>query len=184
MLTNVLMRRILHQRPDLASERSRPGPGAQAWDKRLLGLGLLLSVAMLITAGLDSGRFHWTPRVPWGWAALGAGLILAGMVLFLRALQENPFFSAVVRVQRERGHSVCDSGPYRIVRHPGNAGMILGTLGFPLLFGSGWSALPALLSVALMVARTRLEDAFLQQELPGYREYQRATRHRLIPGLW
>ena len=184
MLTNALMRLVLHNRPDLARERSKPGPGAEAWDKRLLAQGALVTVAMLVLAGLDSGRFGWSPRVAWIWPACGALLTLAGTGIFLQAMRENRFFSAVVRVQGDRGHTVCDSGPYRIVRHPGNAGMIVGTLGFPLLFMSAWSAIPALLSVALMVARTRLEDAFLEKNLEGYQDYQRTTRYRLAPGGW
>ncbi len=184
MLTNALMRVVLRKHPDLARERAKPGSGAEAWDKRLLGLGSLLTLAMLVVAGLDSGRFHWSPRVSWTWPAGGALLALAGMGVFLAAMSENRFFSAVVRIQRDRGHTVCTSGPYRIVRHPGNAGMLLGTIGVPLLFMSAWSAIPAVLSVALMVARTGLEDAVLERDLEGYRDYQRATRYRLVPGIW
>ncbi len=184
VLTNAGMRVILRKRPDLARERSRPGPGGEAWDRRLLGIGFLLNVGMLVVAGLDSGRFHWTPRVSSAWSAFGAAVTVAGTIVFLRALRENRFFSAVVRVQRDRGHAVCSSGPYGIVRHPGNAGMIVGTLGFPLLFMSAWSAIPALLSVVLMVVRTRREDSVLEKELEGYQEYQRATPYRLVPGIW
>ncbi len=62
--------------------------------------------------------------------------------------------------------------------------MIVGTLGLPLLLMSAWSAIPALLAVALLVVRTRLEDSTLESELDGYRDYQRATHYRLVPGLW
>ncbi len=72
VLTNAGMRVILRKRPDLARERSRPGPGGEAWDRRLLGIGFLLNVGMLVVAGLDSGRFHWTPRVSSAWSAFGA----------------------------------------------------------------------------------------------------------------
>ncbi len=184
VLSNVLMRMILRRHPDLAKERSRPGPGAEAWDKRLLGAGSLLTIAMLVIAGLDSGRFGWSPRVSWIWSAGGAALILAGMGVFLWAMNANRFFSAVVRIQRDRGHAVCSAGPYRFVRHPGNAGMIVSTIGFPLLFLSAWSAIPALLSIALMVVRTHLEDTALAKNLEGYREYQRTCRYRLVPGIW
>jgi protein-S-isoprenylcysteine O-methyltransferase Ste14 len=184
MLTNTLMRLILRRHPALARERSKPGPGTVAWDKQLLALGALLTLAMLVVAGLDSGRFGWSPRVSWTWSACGVLLSLAGTGVFLAAMQENRFFSAVVRIQSDRGHAVCDTGPYAIVRHPGHAGMILGTLGFPLIFLSAWSAIPVLLAIALMVVRTRMEDAFLEQNLEGYRDYQRATRFRLVPGIW
>jgi protein-S-isoprenylcysteine O-methyltransferase Ste14 len=184
VLMNALTRLILRKDPELAKERAKPGPGAKDWDRRLLGLGFLLTLAMLVIAGLDAGRYHWDPRLTWPWSVAGLLLSLGGMSLFLLALKENRFFSAVVRIQSDRGHTVCTSGPYRIVRHPGNVGMIIGTLGLPLLFMSAWGAVPALISVALMIARTRLEDSALENELAGYRDYQRATRYRLVPGLW
>jgi protein-S-isoprenylcysteine O-methyltransferase Ste14 len=181
---SVLTRLVLRKDADLVKERARPGPGAKSWDKKLLGLGLLLTLAMLVVAGLDAGRFHWSPRLTWPWSVAGILLSVSGMGIFLLALRENRFFGAVVRIQSDRGHTVCDSGPYRVVRHPGNAGMIVGTIGLPLLFMSTWSAVPALLSVVVLIARTRLEDAVLENELDGYRAYQRATRHRVVPGLW
>jgi protein-S-isoprenylcysteine O-methyltransferase Ste14 len=184
VLMNILTRLTLRQDPELAKERAKPGPGAKGWDKKLLGLGLLLTLALLVIAALDAGRYGLSPQLTWPWSVAGVLLSLVGMGIFLLALKENRFFSAVVRIQGERGHTVCTSGPYRIVRHPGNAGMIIGTIGLPLLFMSAWSAIPALLTVGLMIARTRLEDSTLENELDGYRDYQRATRYRLVPGLW
>jgi protein-S-isoprenylcysteine O-methyltransferase Ste14 len=183
-LTFASMQLVLRRDPELAKERARPGPGAKAWDKKLLGVGFLLTLATLVVAGLDAGRFCWAPRMGWPWAVVGALSIVGGMAIFLLALRENRFFSAVVRIQGDRGQTVCRTGPYRAIRHPGNAGMIVGTLGLPLLFLSAWSAIPAALSVALLVARTRLEDAALADELDGYRDYRRATRFRLVPGIW
>ena len=184
VLMSLLTRLVLRHAPDLAEERAKPGQGAMTWDKMLLGVELLLTVATLVVAGLDSGRFHWRPRLSWVWVPVGIGLNLAGMAMFLLALRVNRFFSAVVRIQTDRGQTVCTTGPYRVVRHPGNAGMIVGLLGFPLLFSSAWSFVPVLLSVAVMVVRTRLEDALLENELDGYSDYMRTTHFRLLPGVW
>jgi protein-S-isoprenylcysteine O-methyltransferase Ste14 len=120
----------------------------------------------------------------WPWSVAGLLVSFLGMGIFLLALKENRFFSSVVRIQSDRDHTVCDSGPYKVVRHPGNAGMIIGTLGLPLLFLSAWSAIPASLFIVLMVMRTSLEDTALADELTGYRDYQHRTRYRLVPGLW
>lgn len=184
LLMAALTRRVLHESPELDKERAKPGPGAKSWDKTLLGLGFLATLAMQIVAGLDAGRYHWEPQLGWPWSLAGVLICLSGMGLFLLALKTNRFFSSVVRIQSERGHTVCDSGPYRLVRHPGNAGMILGTLGLPPLFMSAWSAIPASLFIVLMILRTGLEDAALTRELDGYRAYQRTTRYRLLPGIW
>ena len=184
LLMAVLTRRILHRTPELENERAKPGPGVKGWDKKLLGFGFLSTLATLVVAGLDAGRYHWEPVLSWPWSLAGLFLNLAGMGVFLAALKENRFFSSVVRIQSDRGQTVCDSGIYRIVRHPGYTGMILGNLGLPMLFMSAWSAIPALLFIVLMVVRTHLEDSTLANELDGYREYQRVTRHRLVPGVW
>ena len=177
-------RLILRNAPDVAKERAKPGEGAKGWDKALLGMGFLLNLVTLIVAGLDSGRFNWAPQLSCSWSIVGVVLSAAGMVIFLLAMKENRYFSSVVRIQTDRGHTVCSTGPYSVVRHPGYAGMIIGSIGLPFLFTSAWSGIPALLSSVLLVARTSLEDVALEKELLGYRDYQRATRFRLIPGLW
>ena len=184
LLMSLATRLILRKDPDLEKERMRPGVGAKTWDKKLLGLGLLLTLAMLVVAGLDSGRYNWYPHLSWIWFTPGVILNLAGMTMFLFALKENRFFSAVVRIQNDRKQTVCKTGLYSVIRHPGNAGMILGTIGLPLLFMSAWCAIPVLLSIIVIVIRTYMEDILLKEELEGYRDYQRITHFRLVPGVW
>jgi protein-S-isoprenylcysteine O-methyltransferase Ste14 len=110
-------------------------------------------------------------------AVLGFGLGAWAMI-------ENRFFSAVVRIQADRGHTVCDSGPYRFMRHPGYAGGILWCLMTPLVLNSTWTFIPMMVSILFTVLPTVLEDRILQQELGGYQEYTRKTRYRLVPGIW
>jgi protein-S-isoprenylcysteine O-methyltransferase Ste14 len=89
-----------------------------------------------------------------------------------------------VSIQTDRGHVVCDSGPYRIVRHPGYAGNILPLAGIVLALSSIWTLIPAMVALIITVIRTTLEDRTLQNELPGYRDYARRVRYRLIPGIF
>jgi protein-S-isoprenylcysteine O-methyltransferase Ste14 len=96
----------------------------------------------------------------------------------------NRFFAAVVRIQSDRDHKVVTGGPYRVVRHPGYAGGIWAWLATPLMLGTLWAYIPALLTIAAMVVRTALEDQTLHSELPGYAEYAQHTRYRLLPGVW
>ena len=114
----------------------------------------------------------------------GAFLMISGQGIFLRARSENKFFTTVVRIQTERGHSVCSSGPYRVIRHPGYLGMVLSTAGVPLVLDSIWSAVPSCVSVILLVVRTSLEDRTLQTSLGGYPEYAAKIRYKLLPGVW
>lgn len=97
---------------------------------------------------------------------------------------ENRYFSAVVRVQEDRGHTVCTTGPYRFVRHPGYAGALLFYLLTPVILGTLWAFLPAVLTSIALVIRTALEDITLQEELEGYNDYAKNTRYRLLPGVW
>ena len=156
----------------------------KAWDKVLAPLmALSISLPLVIVAGLDH-RFGWSPAFPLWLILLGFFLIAFGYAFAVWALVENRFFSSVVRIQTDRGHVVCDSGPYRIVRHPGYAGNILALLGIVLALSSLWTLIPAAVALAIAVIRTALEDRTLQEELPGYKEYARRVRYRLFPGLY
>ena len=132
---------------------------------------------------LDAVRFGWAP-LGWPWAILGALLISASMVPVAGAMAVNRNLEQTVRIQADRGHQVTTTGPYRYVRHPMYAGLLLGLPGTALLLGSAWSLVPAAACGAVLVIRTALEDRTLRRELPGYEEYARHTRFRLVPGLW
>ena len=96
----------------------------------------------------------------------------------------NAFFSPLVRIQKERGHTVAAGGPYRVIRHPGYLGAMLFSISVPLMLASWWAVIPGLASVVLYIVRTSLEDQTLQDELSGYREFSERVKFRLIPGLW
>lgn len=175
---------LLKPDPELAAERSKPGEGAKQWDKIVLGLSFLSTISMYCVAGLDSGRFLWSPEFPWTLFAAGIILTIAGQLLFLIAQKQNKFFSSTARIQSERGHTVCDTGLYSFVRHPAYMGSTIQTIGFPLLFGSLWSEIPAACLVLLQIIRTALEDKMLRNDLDGYQAYASKTRYRLIPFVW
>ena len=169
---------------ELLDERSKPPGDAKAWDKRILKLSALTTIIVCVVAGLDSGRYLWSPPVQWGTCLLGIVLMLSGQLLFLMAKKTNKFFSSVVRIQNDRGHTVCETGPYRYVRHPGYSGMIISWIGFPLVLGSVWSIIPVVLAIILLLVRTSLEDRTLIKELSGYGQYVQQTRFKLVPGIW
>jgi len=172
--------------PGLMAERQNKeaAQSAKAWDKVLAPLmALSVSFPLVIVAGLDH-RFGWSPEFPLWLIVLGFLLISLGYAFAAWALAENRFFSSVVRIQTDRGHVVCDSGPYRYVRHPGYAGNILPLFGIVLALGSVWTLIPAVVASLISVIRTVLEDQTLQEELPGYRDYAQHVRYRLIPGIY
>ena len=77
-----------------------------------------------------------------------------------------------------------DTGVYGIVRHPFYAGTPFVLVGLGLWLESYTAVLFAVVPIALLVVRLRLEERFLRRELPGYREYAVRVPHRLLPGIW
>ena len=176
---------ILRTNPELIAERARQfTPETRTWDRILATLwGVMSVIVMLLVAGLDK-RFGWSPQIPLAVQLIAMLVYMFGSAFAGWALVSNAFFAGTVRVQAERGHAVVSTGPYRIVRHPGYAGWILSGLATPLMLGSLWALLPALVAELALVARTALEDRTLREELPGYGEYAQRIRYRLVPGVW
>ena len=169
---------------DLMTERSKIGNGAKSWDKIILGFSGFIYLTSVVIAGLDSGRFQWSPFFHWYIYAVGIILTIIGQVIFLTARKENKYFSSVVRIQTDRGQTVCETGIYKIVRHPGYLGMAISLVALPLLIGSLWSIIPIVIAVFLLFIRTYLEDEALKKELLGYTDYTKRTKQRLIPKVW
>ncbi len=169
--------------PALLADRSEGlrQKGAKPWDRPVVIVTSVFWLAIMVVSGLDA-RWEWSRNVPLTVHLSGVLLFILSWVIFLWAMASNPFFSESVRIQP--GHQVAVGGPYRFVRHPGYAGACLGFIATPLLLGSWWTFLPALLAFAGYVLRTALEDRTLQAELTGYTEYAACVRYRLIPGIW
>jgi len=174
----------LKNKDEIVAERSGVKSGTKSWDKIILGLSTVTLIITYIVAGLDSGRFQWSPRFHWGINAIGVILILLGEVIFFMAQKQNKFFSSLMRIQTDRGHTVCDTGIYKIIRHPAYFGNIITAIGIPLILGSQWGFIPSVFSIFLTIIRTSLEDKTLINELDGYRDYTYKTRYRLLPYIW
>lgn len=184
VITTLMNYWIIKDNTELIKERSKVGEGVKSWDKLILGLSSLTYLIFIATAGLDTGRYQWSPNFHWSIYALGIALAIAGQLIFLIAKKENKYFSTVVRIQTDRGHQVCNTGVYKVVRHPGYSGMIISLAALPLITGSIWSVIPIGAGIILLLIRTYLEDETLKKELSGYTEYTHMTKQRLIPGIW
>lgn len=167
--------------PDLLQERRSPGEGNR--DRLTQGVSLLLMAAHWVLAGLDVGRFHWSPVGPTIQAAGVTGYVLA-LVALSYAMRVNRFYSSAVRIQTDRGHEVITTGPYRIVRHPGYAASLLAFLCGGVALGSWIGMLPIAVCIGLFIRRLLIEDAMLMADLPGYPEYASRVRYRLFPGVF
>ena len=175
---------VIPRSPELLLERARRNPGVIYWDKTLMPLSAgLLPLFTWIIAGLQE-RFGWSMAVGGNLKTIGAVLTVLGYALVVWAMGANPFFSAVVRIQEERGHTVSSAGPYRLIRHPGYLGALIFSTAIPLMLGSWWAVIPGVLASLLFILRTHLEDETLQEELAGYSNYAREVKFRLIPMIW
>lgn len=174
---------IVKSDPGLREERQKKHDDAKRWDKSLVFLLFIMGFLVLAIAGLDM-RFGWTGQVPVYIQIGGMCLVAVGYIFSTWAVISNKFFSTIVRIQNDRGHHAISSGPYRFIRHPGYAGMLIYVLFEPFMFGSCYALIPAVIMVPLFMIRTGLEDRTLQEELPGYREYAEQVRYRLVPGIW
>ncbi|MEK7324985.1 MAG: isoprenylcysteine carboxylmethyltransferase family protein [Chloroflexota bacterium] len=174
---------LLPRDPELIAERGQIQRNVKSWDKVFSVFYVLSSLGLLVVAGLDN-RWGWSPQMNLTAQLSGLALYVLGFALVSWAMASNRFFSTVVRIQTDRGHTVATGGPYRFVRHPGYVGMIVSALGTTILLGSLWAFIPTGLLIGLVVARTALEDKTLQAELGGYKEYAGRVRYRLLPGVW
>ena len=176
---------VIRTNPDLIVERAQSleKEDVKGWDRMILFFILVGPLAMLIVAGLDE-RFGWSPQIPLALQLVALAIMMLGYVVGTWAMAVNRYFSAVVRIQKDRGQTVVSDGPYRFVRHPAYATGIVSCLVTPIMLGSLWALIAGGLTVILYIVRTALEDRTLHDELPGYAEYAQRVRYRLLPGIW
>ena len=167
---------LMAKNPELLKKRlnAKEKLGSQGLVVKLSGL---MFIAGFVVAGLDY-RYSWYP-MPLGVVIAAAGVMLLGYLLYAEVLRENTYLSRTIEVQE--GQRVIDSGLYGIVRHPMYSATLLLFLAMPLVLGSLIALLIFLLYIPIIVARLLGEEKLLEAELPGYREYMKKVRWRLIP---
>jgi protein-S-isoprenylcysteine O-methyltransferase Ste14 len=173
---------LMKRDPQLLARRVRAGPAAEK-ERRQKIIQLLASVsfaAVIAVPALDH-RWSWS-RAPLGAVVAGDLLVAGGFWIVFRVFRENSFTSAVIEVDREQ--AVVQTGPYAFVRHPMYAGGLLLLAGIPLALGSYWGLVTLGPMAAVIVWRLLDEETFLSSRLPGYDDYRRKTRYRLIPRVW
>lgn len=183
MVILALMGTLFTRNAELVEERLNPKEGMKGWDKFYFAVTTPMYIIALVLAGLDA-RFGWTMTMPlavyWG----SVVIYVLGQGIFIWARYTNNYFSSVVRIQTDRGQTVCKDGPYRYVRHPGYVGGFLFTITIGLMLGSWWASIPQVFAALMLIWRTAREDRTLQAELPGYKEFAQETKYRLLPGVW
>ena len=170
--------------PDLLAERMRltardEQPTADKFFVPVIGAAFL---GWFVVMGIDH-RLHGT-AFSHAVQAIGLALLFVSTVFIMWVFRTNSFAAPLVKVQRERGHHVIDSGPYAWVRHPMYSGAIIFFIGIALLLGSSWGLLAVPLLALLFAFRTLIEERTLRDGLDGYIDYTSRVRYRLLPGVW
>ena len=176
---------LFRYNPGLLKERMAINkPDQKAWDKVWMALTSIVFIAWLVLMPLDAVRFHWS-QVPLFLQVVGTLILLCSFYLSFATIRENSYLSAMARIQRDRGHTVVSTGPYRYVRHPLYATLLLFMIGTTLLLGSWYGLLWGLILVGGMFAvRAILEERMLKEELEGYDAYMAQVKYRFIPYVW
>lgn len=170
---------MLSKSPDLLRKRLN-AKEKQKEQKGVVAASGILFIASFAVAGLN-WRYQWSILPQWvTWSA--TGVFLFSYLIYAEVMRENEFLSRTIEVQE--GQRVIDTGLYGIVRHPMYTATTLLFLSMPLILGSLYSLFIMLLYVPLIIIRIHHEEKILEANLPGYIEYQKRTKYRLIPLVW
>ena len=166
----------------LLERRLRAGPLAEKTiaQRTIMVFASAGFIALLIVPALDY-RLGWS-RVSPLVEICGLALVAIGFYVVYVVYRVNTFSAATIQV--EPGQTVISTGPYALVRHPMYVGSQLMFLGTPLALGSYWGLLVFVAMMPVFIWRQLDEERFLAKNLPGYADYQRKVRWRLIPGLF
>lgn len=152
----------------------------QATQKGVVALSGLMFIAGFVVAGLDY-RFGWS-RMPAAVTIIASVLFLVAYALYAEVMRENAYLSRTIKV--EEGQKVVDTGLYGIVRHPMYMATILLFLMIPIVLGSWYALIVFAFYPAIIIVRLKNEEDLLTRELPGYAEYKKKVKHRIIPFIW
>ena len=152
----------------------------QATQKGVLAFSGLMFIAGFVVAGLDY-RFSWSQMPAWV-VIIASVLFLAAYALYAEVMRENAYLSRTIKV--EEGQKVVDTGLYGIVRHPMYMATILLFMMIPLILGSWHALIVFAFYPAIIIVRLKDEEELLTRELPGYAEYKRKVKYRIIPFVW
>ncbi len=177
---------IFSSNEELLNERYKPGiqKGQPLADKVVLNVFVICFFLVIAMIPIDVFRLHLMAAPAPIVSLFGLLLFIAGWLLIAMAFRENSFAAPVVKLQEERNQKVIDSGVYRAIRHPMYASCPLLLIGMTLWLQSTAATLLAVVPIAAIMLRIVFEERFLATRLPGYGDYMRRVRYRMIPFVW
>ena len=168
--------------PKLLERRMSFGPTAEKeTSQRIIMVLVIIGFILMLVVPAFDHRFGWSPVPPYVSVA-GDMLIALSFLFFFFVLKENSYAASTIQIAE--GQTIVSTGPYAHVRHPMYAGAIVMLIGMPLALGSWWGLFLLIPFTSVLVWRLVDEEKFLHKNLPGYTEYTRRVRCRLVPHIW
>ncbi|MBO4680970.1 MAG: isoprenylcysteine carboxylmethyltransferase family protein [Clostridiales bacterium] len=170
---------LMKKNPELLKKRLN-AKEEEKEQKIVILLSGIMFLAAFIVAGLNF-RFGWIVLPMWA-SYVSAAVFLAAYALYAEVLRENEYLSRTIEVQEDQ--KVVDTGLYGVVRHPMYMTTLLLFLAMPMVLGSVISLAIMLVYIPIIVMRIRNEEKVLAKGLPGYEEYMKKVKYRIIPFIW
>ena len=170
---------LLFKAPALLEKRLN-SKEKESEQKSVIGISLIMFLGGFIVSALDY-RFGWSD-MPIAVVIIAAVVLLLSYAGYAEVMRENAYLSRTVEVQENQ--KVIDTGLYGIVRHPMYMVTTLLFLSIPLVLGSYIGFVIFLIYPVLLVKRIKNEEEVLEKGLPGYSEYKKKVKHRMIPFIW
>ena len=168
--------------PDALARRMNGGPGKETRPvQKVVMWALLLAVMATVVLSALDWRFGWS-QVPTAVVIAGNVVVAVSLLAAQWVVIQNNFAGASISVEAEQ--PVISTGMYGIVRHPMYICALIMMIGTPPALGSYWGLVPVIAALPILVVRIIDEETMLRAELPGYPDYTRLVRYRLVPGLW
>lgn len=170
---------MMYRNPELLKKRLS-AKEQESEQRTVIFYSGIMFLAAFISAGM-SFRFGWL-MLPFLVSIIASVVFLIAYTVYAEVLRENTYLSRTVEVQEDQ--KVIDTGPYGIVRHPMYTATVLLFLSMSLVLGSVISFVIMLCYIPIIVKRIRNGELVLEEGLPGYREYIKKVKYRLIPFIW
>jgi len=148
--------------------------------KIVIVLSGIMFVLGFVAAGLCF-RFNFLMLPRWV-TYVGIVVFISYYIKYAIIMKQNKYLFRTVKV--EDGQQVVDTGFYKYVRHPMYGATVFLFLSIPLILGSLVSLILFLPYLFIIAKRIENEEKVLERELPGYTEYKKRVKYKMIPFIW
>jgi protein-S-isoprenylcysteine O-methyltransferase Ste14 len=168
--------------PEALQRRMHAGPWSETRTlQKVISVVAFGSLAVMIVVSALDYRFGWS-TVPAAVSIAGDVLMAVGLGIAMLVVIQNAYAAANITV--ESGQQLATTGFYAFLRHPMYFGNVIMMIGVPLALGSYWGLIFVIAGVIVLGLRISDEEAMLEQELAGYRDYTQKVHYRLVPYVW